>query len=73
MSPQTTGRALVILRANDYAYMADVVLQDGLAFCSNVARRLGRGEDAWLQPAADRVWPARELREVRWLKDGVAA
>jgi hypothetical protein len=72
MSPQTTGRALVVLRSG-YAFVADVAFLHGLAHCSNVFRKLGRGEDAWLQPAADRVWPANELREVRWLTDQVTA
>jgi hypothetical protein len=72
MSPQTTGQGLVVLQTG-YTYVADVTFLDGLAHCSNVSRKLGRGDDAWLQPVADRVWPPSELCEVRWLKDEVTA
>jgi hypothetical protein len=67
-----SGRALVILQTG-YTYVADVDIDHGLVHCTDVRLRLGRGEDAWYRPVADRVWPARELREVRWLEDRAAA
>jgi hypothetical protein len=72
-APRRSGHALVIESGSLYSYECDVVIDAGLVHLTNVHRKLGRGDAAWLRPVDDRAWPIRRVREIRWLSARAAA
>ena len=71
------GRALVIVkgadRRSDQSFQATVVLVDGFIHATEVRARRGACGEFWFAPATDRAWNEREVREIRWLDQGVSS
>lgn len=70
MSARKEGRALLKMGGSSAKrYVADILIAGGLIHAENVLERFGACGDYHHRRVADRAWPLRSIREIRWISE----